>query len=251
MAVKLVYTQPGKIRLYSTEELVAMPPPTWLIDSVLPAEGFIGLYGAPGSAKSFVAIDMACCVASGRAWHGMEVDPGLVLYVSAEGGSGIGKRVLGWCRHNGVSPKAVEMAWAIEPICISPESADLGALFARVEEVREHPTMVVIDTLARCFDGDENKQEDMGAFVNGIDRLRHELNTTVLIVHHSRLDGERERGNTAFRGAADAMIQVKRSKNEKGDRVILVNDKQKDGEEFPVLKFNLVVRSEEDTCVIA
>ena len=39
------------------------------------------LYGPPGAGKSFVALDFALSVASGRAWHGHEVRQGPVLYV--------------------------------------------------------------------------------------------------------------------------------------------------------------------------
>jgi hypothetical protein len=107
----------------------------------------------------------------------------------------------------------------------------------------------VIDTLARCFEGDENQQEDMGRFVAGVDRLRRELTCTVLIVHHTRLDGDRERGNTAFRGAADAMISVKRKKGPQGT-ITVSNDKQKDAEEFAPLQFALEIVPEYQSCVI-
>jgi hypothetical protein len=215
-----------------------MPPPAWQIRPILPAGGLVGLYGAPGSYKSFIAIDMAMSVATGRPWHGHEVQQGFALYVSAEGGAGIGKRVGAWLHHHQVEPKAAHMAWLIEPFPVSPNANELRLLFQRIDEVNETPALVIIDTLARCFDGDENMQEDMGLFVKGVDRLRHELGATVIVVHHTRLDGERERGNTAFRGAADAMISLKRRNRDTSLK--LSCDKQKDAEEFQPLSLHMV-----------
>src|SRR5690606_10549312 len=88
-----------------------------------------------------------------------------------------------------------------------------------------------------------------GRFVAGVDRLRHELKATVIIVHHTRLDGDRERGNTAFRGAADAMISIKKKKGHQG-QFIVANDKQKDAEEFAPLSFMLEPVEAFESCVV-
>ena len=248
MALNMTLTQPGKLQMFSTTELVRMPPPEWLVDGIMPESGVIGLYGAPSTGKSFVAVDLACSIGAGRAWQGHTVKQGLVVYISAEGGAGIGKRVLAWAAENNVSPALIDVAWIIEAIPISASHEDMQYLFDRIEEIREQPVLVIIDTLARCFEGDENLQEDMGAFIKGVDLIRRELDTSVLIIHHTRLDGDRERGNTAFRGAADTMIQVKRQRGT--DKLALFCDKQKDDEEFKPLQLRLEKREEENSCVI-
>ena len=241
-------TSPGPLRLYSTEELLKMPPPEWLIDPIIPAGGLVGLYGPPGVGKSFLAIDMALSVACGRPWQGHPVQSGYVLYVSAEGGTGIGKRVAAWLKTRVVEPREAKVAWLTESIPVYSESADLDRLMLRIsEEVDEQPKLVIIDTLARCFDGDENQQEDMGRFVSGVDKLRHEFGATLMVVHHTRLDGDRERGNTAFRGAADAMLSISRGKG----GLALNCNKQKDSEEFQVHNFDLITVPGTDSCVIA
>ncbi len=242
------FTTPGPLRLYSTQELLRLPAPTWLIDGILPAGGLIGLYGKPGCGKSFLAIDMAMCVASGLAWQGHAVQRGFVLYVSAEGGTGIGKRVAAWLSSNQVSVDEAQVSWLTESLYINSTSEDMDVLFRRLlEEVEKQPTLVIIDTLARCFDGDENLQEDMGRFIAGVDRLRREFNATVIVVHHTRLDAERERGSTAFRGAADAMLSVARKA---GGPLLLSCDKQKDAEEFSELAFELTTVPAFESCVI-
>lgn len=61
----------------------------WLIDGVIPAGSINWLVAPPQSLKTFVALDMATCIANGRPWHGRETDGAVVLYLAAEGGNDI------------------------------------------------------------------------------------------------------------------------------------------------------------------
>jgi RecA-family ATPase len=211
-------------------ELLRLPPPEWLVKGILPAGGLVGLYGEPGSFKSFVAIDVAMSTATGEAWHGQAVKQGHVIYVAAEGGVGIAKRGHAWLLAHGVPPEKADIAWLTESIPVSVDSENMQMLFDRIEDdLRKTPSLVVIDTLARCFYGDENQQEDMGRFIGGVDRLRREFDATVIVVHHTRLGADRERGSTAFRGAADTMVECKRLND---SELELHCNKQKDSIEF-------------------
>lgn len=231
-----VFTKDGPLRLYSTQELLEMPPPEWLVDGIIPEGGMIGVYGAPGVKKTFVALDLALCVATGTPWHGHEVQKGLVLYISAEGGTGIGKRVFAWLLKHNIDSKEVDIAWLTESIPVNIDSEQMAILVNRlVDELQRTPVLIVVDTLARCFDGNENEQEDMGRFVAGVDYLRHELRTAVMIIHHTNLSGLRERGNTAFRGATDTMVMVETD----GTAVTLTCTKQRDAEDFEPMNLEL------------
>ncbi len=253
-------TTPGPLRLLSTLELLTMPAPVWQIDGILPQGGLVGLYGAPGAGKSFLAIDMALSIATGRSWQGREVAGGSVLYISAEGGTGIGKRVRAWLKHYQVSPIDARVAWLIESLPIHSDAPEVDRLLERIAEANRHPSLVVVDTLARCFEGDENQQLDMGRFIAGVDQLRREWDATLLVVHHTRLDGERERGNTAFRGAADTMLAVEATQSHQGRQsrqasntgkgLRLSCTKQKDAEEFSPISFRLEVVPDCDSCIV-
>jgi KaiC/GvpD/RAD55 family RecA-like ATPase len=240
-------TNPGKLRLYSTAELLRLPPPEWLIHGIMPAGGLVGLYGQPGIGKSFLALDFAMCVAAGEPWHERKVKKGPVLYIAAEGGTGMGKRARAWTIDHDTKAKKITVMWLLEPIPIYGDSNDVDRVMEKiVDEVQVHPRLVVIDTLARCFDGNENEQEDMGRFVAGADRFRQEFDAAVIVVHHTRLDGDRERGNTAFRGAADTMLSVQ----ERQGRLWLACNKQKDAEEFEEIELILHPVPEVESCVI-
>lgn len=232
-----------------------MPPPTWLIDTIIPAGGLAAMYGEPGSGKTFIALDMALSVATGAPWQGHTCDRGYVLYISAEGGNGIGKRVRAWLQARGHTARQANVAWLIESIPVHGESDQVDRLIKRISrEVDTEPSLIVVDTLARCFDGDENQQQDMGRFIQGIDKLRLEWGAAALVIHHTRLAGDRERGNTAFRGAADTMLSVHRAGQSGHARrtngLTLSCNKQKDAEEFEPIGLKLVPVGETDSCVI-
>src|SRR5215217_3573886 len=74
-----------ELRLVDIAGLEAIPPPEFLIDGYLIRNSLAWLGGKPGHYKSFVAVEMACCVATGTNWHGYKVKQGKVLYLIAEG----------------------------------------------------------------------------------------------------------------------------------------------------------------------
>lgn len=239
-------TAEGPLRLYSTQELLAMPAPTYLVEKMIPANGFVGLYGESGIGKTFAALDMALAVATGEDCFGRKVQEGHVLYVSAEGGRGIGKRAKAWLLYRGITPHDPDISWLIESLPVYADSTDVDVLMRRIEEIERTPSLIVFDTLARCFEGNENQQEDMGRFVAGVDRLRQELGTAVVIVHHTGLGNQRERGSSAFRGAADTMLQV----TAEGAEITLTCSKQKDDEPFEDILLELQSVAGTESCVL-
>jgi hypothetical protein len=207
----------------------------------------VGLYGPSGIGKTFIAVDLGMCVATGTPWDNREVDQGFVLYISAEGGAGIAKRFFAWLVEHRMEPREADIAFLLDSIAVTSDSEAMLVLVERiVHEVRRSPALIIIDTLARCFDGNENEQEDMSRFVAGVDLLRKEFDATVLIVHHTRLDGNRERGNTAFRAAADTMMSVEGQE----DRMTLKCNKMKDDRDFEDIELVLRPIEGTDSCVV-
>lgn len=243
------FSQAGPYRLYSTAELLRLPPPAWLIHEVIPEGGFTTLYAPPEHYKSFLALDMALCVAAGVPWQGKTVKNGggFVIYIAAEGVSGLGKRALAWFLKHGIDPSDPDIAWLTESLAITADSEALIALLERIErEVQRVPVLIVIDTLARCFDGEESETGDMSRFVAGVDVLRYKFKCAVIVVHHTRLDGTRERGNTALRAASDAMVAIEKDRQD----LIVSCGKMKDAEHFADIQLQLEAVEGTDSCVL-
>jgi len=221
-----------KSRLLTTADLKSIPRPTPLIDGLLYKDSLAMLYGPSGGGKSFVAIDIAMTVGSTRQWwHANSVDSGLVLYVVAEGVSGISMRTDAWEKRHDDDANVLWHPMAInvfEPMWSS-------ALAEVVAELR--PVLVIIDTYARSTLGlEENATKDTSIVVAHLDQIRVAAGCCVLIVHHSGKNIEAgARGNSALKGAMDTEIELI------GDdaRMLLRNTKQKNAPELAPLWLKL------------
>lgn len=217
-------------------------PMAWLVDDYLEQDALVVMFGPPGEGKSFIALDLACCIATGREFHGHETKPGAVFYIAGEGHNGIARRIWGWAEHNEcllpgvplyVSECATDLASATNAVRVAEAVQQLA------DETGTHPVLIVIDTLARNFGGDENSATDVGNFIRHVDtHLRHKWKATTLIVHHCGKDNRGARGSSALKGAADAEYEVGRNAEDKIIR--LTPRKMKDAEEPAPLAFELV-----------
>src|SRR5262249_28589044 len=90
-----------RVRLLKISEFLNEKPPAFLIEGIITQNGLSMLWGRSGSFKSFVALDMALCLASGMAWHGRPVKQGPVVYLAAEGARGLAQRANVWIKTRG------------------------------------------------------------------------------------------------------------------------------------------------------
>ncbi len=236
--------QPGPaavptFRFVGLDEMLREPrPPQWLVRGFLEAGTLGCLFGPSGSMKSFAAIDLGLCIASGMAWHGNEVPrPGPVFYIAGEGLSGLSKRIRAWLiEHDKVDDRLPFFVAAQTVQFLDAVSAEAVTLaVAALAEQHGAPALVVIDTLARCFGpGDENSTSDMSRFIAAIDQLKARLGCAVLLVHHSGLaDKDRSRGSSALRAALDWEFRLEA----RDETRVLHCTKSKDHPEPPDLAF--------------
>ena len=227
-------------------------PVEWLIDNVLPKKAFCALYGPPGSYKSFVALDIAEAVATGRAWMGREVQAaGAVLYICGEGFGGIGARIKACKMHNRTQAGA-EIYVIRAAINLRSSAEDFDLLVASIKDLVEKTgvqfELVQIDTLARAFGGgNENNSEDMGAFIHNAGRIQRMLNCAMMVLHHSGKDATKGlRGHSSLLGAVDTQLELMKidsvpnpSKPIAGSGILTIS-KQKDGQDGVKIGFEMV-----------
>ncbi len=211
-----------RAKLLSRADLRNLPAPSPLIENTLDLRTIALLYGYWGSLKSFVALDWACSIATGKAWQGRPVQQGKALYVAAEGAYGLDRRVAAW-----------ETAWhrEVADLTVYPHPVDLldkGAV-RELEQLcaEELYRFVTFDTVARCIPGaDENNAGPMGLVVDALDRvMRATAGGTVLGVHHTGKDKVTNRGSSALESGVDTAYRTE------GDALLmaLTREKRKDG----------------------
>ncbi len=233
-----------RFHLIRATQLKDLDEPSWLVDGVLPCEALTLFYGAPGHAKTFFALDIAASIASATPWHGRSVTPGAVVYVVAEGVRGLQARVEAWAHARRVAiPERLFIGTDAVQLHLQ-EDPDEFVRDVRAQ-VNEPISLVVLDTLARCFrGGEENSAKDTGLLVHGADLISKELDATVLLVHHARKEGDVERGSSALSGAVDTMFSVRLTK----PKLTVRCRKQKDAAEFD--KFDLRLTPTLNSCAL-
>ncbi|NNF68391.1 MAG: AAA family ATPase [Acidimicrobiia bacterium] len=195
----------SRFSILSAREILELDPPDWIIDDIIEKDSLAVLYGASGSGKSWLAIDWALSIASGRDFFSHSTSRGKVLYCIGEGAAGIPQRQMAWLDHRGLELDDIEgMFW----LNGSENLMDDGTFRALLKEVGERsPDLIVIDTLARYTLMDENNASDMQRFVDRLDDLRRVTGACVLVVHHSGKEVERgARGSTALRASVDTEL---------------------------------------------
>jgi len=236
--------KPAKtIKIESWDE-IQDEPVEWLIEGVIPQGSFTALYGPPGSFKSFIALDIAEAIATGRTWMGKEVkQTGAVLYLAGEGFGGIGARIKA-CKIHHQTEDGAPIYIVRHQLNLRSSAEDFNALMMAVVTLVEQTGMefslAIVDTLARAFGGgNENSSEDMGAFITAMGKVQEFLNCALMVLHHSGKDAAKGlRGHSSLLGAVDTELELLRFDEQmKG---VLTTTKQKDGEQGIRFGFEMV-----------
>ncbi|MCF8495532.1 MAG: helicase RepA family protein [Alphaproteobacteria bacterium] len=232
-----------KFKFIPVSEIINNLQPTrWLINGYIEQHTMTLIFGDPASGKSFIAIDKACCIATGTAYYGHDVRRGAVFYIAGEGHNGLARRFKAWEQHNGVSLENVPLYVAERPAQFYDEEhakAVAKAVQELADTTGQEPFLIVIDTLARNFGGgDENSTKDMNLFIQHVDDLKDRWGATALIVHHTgHGDKSRARGAMTLKGALDHEYQIQKDAS---GNISLQNTKTKDGPDPAPLYFEIV-----------
>lgn len=188
-------------------ELAQLPEPEPLIEDTIDLRTVALLAGYWGTGKSFLGLDWAASVATGRPWQGRQTTQGRVLYIAAEGAYGLHQRLTAWesAWQRTIDPKTLHVLPAPVNLGNDKHVAEAAALI-RAQRFQ----LVVIDTVARCAVGlDENSAKDMGKVVDALYRLKNATAAgTVLAIHHTGKDRATIRGSSALEAGVDTVYQI-------------------------------------------
>lgn len=180
-----------------------VPEREWHVSSYIPRKTVTILAGDGGTGKSTLAMQLAACTVLGREWLGMPVPLGPVVYVAAEDDlnelhrrfaaimDDLGESFEGLA---GRDLQIVPLAECEDALLAVPNRAGnleptprFRALMDRIESIR--PTLVVLDTKADLFGGDEIKRSHARQFISMLRSPSIRLGYTTLLLDHPSASG--------------------------------------------------------------
>jgi hypothetical protein len=214
-------------------EGLTFPPVEWVIEGfwISKAVGFIG--GPPKSLKSWVALQMAVSVTTGRPFLGWEVrSQGPVLYFVGEGKMEMTlKRLDAMLTAMDLRRHALQGRLSVTRMPQNLEVANVRAAVAALVK-EEKPILVIFDPLARFLQtADENSASEMRPVTNFLTQeLTGICETSVLVIHHCNKEGRGLRGTGDLLAASDVTLLLGKKRND--DTVPVEEIIMKDAEEM-------------------
>lgn len=224
----------------------------WLIKRLLMASGSCVAFGLPGAAKSFLAVSMGLHIAAGEEWFGRAVTQAPVVYLAAEGQTGLRLRVDAWKRAHGYCDKEI-------PFALIPVAADLldpagdvvllQATLAMLAELFGGIGLLIVDTLAASFGGGDENGPDMAAYLGNVARVCAPYGCARLIITHAPLaeGAKRPRGHGSLWGGADTVVHVIGDSESPARRAKIIKQKDDDpGQDILFRLESVLIGTDED-----
>jgi hypothetical protein len=217
-------TRRPRLTIQCARDLIHLPRPIEIIEGFAWSGCLTVLVSESGIGKTFVLFDAAAAVSDDVSWHGREVRPGSVLYLSFEGDAlGVRLRALTEIGHRLEHLYVVRASDPISPrLTRDGEERSVGeitvvaALEGLVHELdttkRPPITLLVIDTVRASLSGSEDSSEHVAAYQRAVRRIMAYVpRAATVLAHHagwqdSETQKKRERGSSAWRGNSDAVL---------------------------------------------
>lgn len=212
-----------------------------LIPGYIPQQSLGFLFGKSGLGKSFIALDIAHSIATGREWlcpFHMASESRLVLYIAAEGGKGMFVRKRALEERTALPAPTLKILPASPLVDTEEDGEELATLIADIEKQEgQKVALVILDTLSQTASGEENSNTAMAAYIRQCTHIMQCSGNAFLIVHHSGLQEEnRMRGASSLKAGADYELALLADKS---DQIQLVQMKNKDEEKAEPLLLEL------------
>lgn len=223
------------LRIESGQDIRNKPDVDHLIEDLL-LEATVSMhYGETGLGKTFFLLHLALCIATGTQFFGHDVKQGRVLYIYAEGWTGIKPRYIAWCKqlYNGADPS--NMFFHPMPVHLITNKQHI---LETLQGYGEPFTLLVIDTWAACATGVPRTEPT--AVKQSLDvaleaAMQH--NCHVAVGHNTNALGE-SGGARAF---VDNSFTVIKLHQLPGKKAITVHcDKQRDIDKFADFNIEMV-----------
>jgi len=176
----------------------------WLIEPLW-AEQAVGILGGePKCCKSFLALDMAVSVASGkpclREFAVSRTGP-VLIFPAEDSLAVVRERLVGICHAAGTKIDQLPLYVITAARLLLDVPQDQQLLRSTVEAIR--PALLILDPFIRLHRADENASREVAPLLGYLRELQREFATAVLLVHHARKGAGNDRPGQALRGSSD------------------------------------------------
>ena len=215
----------------------AITPISWIAKGILESGALSMIFGDSGTFKSFIAIALSACIATGHKFYGHPVKKGAVFYIAAEGGAGIIRRFRAWSQEYAINIKNAPLyryTGAVN-LCEAAETL-INALEDVIEGETETPILAVLDTWSRGLGGDDSDTSAATEGLHKLDTIRSQFpGLAIVIVHHTgHREKSRARGAYLLHAAVDSEFRIEKQTN---GNIIFTNTKSKESELLPPMIF--------------
>lgn len=190
--------------------------PAWLVEHLW-GSGAVGVIGgAPKSCKSWLALELAVAVASGRPCLGRFAvpEPGPVLLYAAEDAPlQVRQRIEQLCQARGATFDSLELHLILEHALRIDRLEHVQRLRTTLQE--RHPRLLILDPYVRLQGADENNATEVAAILATLRELSRSFSLALLLVHHARKSpgtsaGQALRGSSDFHAWGDSNLYLRR-----------------------------------------
>ena len=221
--------------LISADRLAERPirPRLFNVPGLIPNGQVTAIGGDGGTGKSTLALQLAVATTARRQWLGLDVMPGPVVYLSAEDDTDeLHRRLADMCVQYNIGLDALAELTLID---LADKDALLAvgeahgapmaptklyeALAGLLKAVR--PVLVVIDSAADVYGGNENDRGQVRQFVGLLRRLAMSIDAAVVLLTHPSLSGlssgSGTSGSTAWSNSVRSRLSLTKPNTEGAD----------------------------------
>ena len=176
----------------------------WLVESLWGEEAVGILGGEPKCCKSFLALDLAVGVASGkdclRRFPVRRTGP-VLIYPAEDAFSVVRQRLEGICAAAQTRLEDLPLYVITAPRLLLDLPQDRESLRATVAAIQ--PKLLVLDPFIRLHRADENASKEVAPLLGYLRELQRQFHLAVMLVHHVRKRSDKDRPGQALRGSSD------------------------------------------------
>lgn len=198
--------------LSAADFMAGFVPPEYVIDGIVQLGRLYALTSPTGHGKTAVALYLGCMVAAGRDIGSIEVAQGDVIFLAGENPDDLRCRLYAACQAYNLKPDKLPLHVLPATFPIDEETA--VDLKKQIESLKLKPSLIIVDTAAAFFPGDDDNQNvQMGAYARNLRVLTTCCGTPAVVTPaHPVKNPDREnllpRGGGAFLNEIDGNLSL-------------------------------------------